>query len=202
MTPVFIVQQTNIEAHDEVHNTLDNRWSEFFNNANICPICLPNQPDLVIKMLESNIARAAILTGGGEFSHQLSDKRSQVERLVMAWAENNNYPIIGVCRGMQSMMLYKDALLSPCKGQVSQQQQITFRNELIEVNSFHNFECINLSPEFEIIGTGHDGVIKAVIGKQLPWLAIMWHPERLVPQRSQDFELFNHFLKQDNACKD
>ncbi|MGL4473355.1 MAG: gamma-glutamyl-gamma-aminobutyrate hydrolase family protein, partial [Shewanella sp.] len=124
------------------------------------------------------------------------------ERLVMDWSVQHGYPLIGVCRGMQAMLLYKGAQLRPCLGQVCAQQQILFCQQVIKVNSYHQFECINIPAEFEVIGTGDNGMVKAVKGKQLSWLAIMWHPERLMPQRKQDLQLFNQFLTQGAVCKD
>ncbi|SUI76021.1 gamma-glutamyl-gamma-aminobutyrate hydrolase family protein [Shewanella morhuae] len=194
MIPVYIVQQITLQQHGELHDSLDQRWNDFLLKADILPVLLPNNPDLVDEMLRCNLAEAAIFTGGGEYHNSKSDTRSEVERIIMRWSEIHGYPLVGVCRGMQSMMLYKGSKLKLCEGQVSNTQNITFFGERICVNSFHNFECTAINAEFDIVGTSDDGVVKAVTGKVLPWFGLMWHPERLCPHRVEDYNLFKKYV--------
>ena len=55
----------------------------------------------------------------------------------------------------------------------------------MEVNSFHN--ALEKEPsEFEVSARAEDGVIEAIRHKTLPWLGLMWHPEREKEFREED----------------
>ena len=48
------------------------------------------------------------------------------------------------------------------------------------VNSFHNFSIKEINNgHFKPIAFSDDGNIEAMVHKKYPWLAIMWHPERV-----------------------
>lgn len=50
----------------------------------------------------------------------------------------------------------------------------------INVNSYHDWgiKASDLSLELSVIATADDNSIEAVIHNKLPWIGIMWHPER------------------------
>ena len=47
------------------------------------------------------------------------------------------------------------------------------------VNSFHGFALERVPDEFELVATSaSDGVIEDIRHVDVPWRAVMWHPER------------------------
>ena len=54
------------------------------------------------------------------------------------------------------------------------------KKKIIKVNSFHNFTipCNEVSSELKIVYKDKDHYVEAVEHKNLPWVGIMWHPER------------------------
>jgi putative glutamine amidotransferase len=52
----------------------------------------------------------------------------------------------------------------------------------VEVNSFHAFGARSelLGPDLKPSGVAFDGTVEAVVHRDLPIWAIMWHPERPV----------------------
>lgn len=198
MTPVFVTQQQHLMRHDEHHDTLDVRWQHFLTSSGLLPILLPNCETTVTHMLAQNMAQCAILTGGGSYCDKTDDSRSEVERVLMKWSQQTNAPLIGVCRGMQAMMQYFGAVLTECAGQVSASQEIVFNNEVICVNSYHNFTETALPGNFKALGyklnSDNKKITKAILSEENSWLGIMWHPERLDQVRQQDCHMFNQFL--------
>ena len=54
------------------------------------------------------------------------------------------------------------------------------KKKIIKVNSFHNFTipCNEVSSELKIVYKDKDHYVEAVEHINLPWVGIMWHPER------------------------
>lgn len=66
------------------------------------------------------------------------------------------------------------------------------QDESFLVNSFHEFSIKEINNDkFKAIAFTEDGNIEAMIHNTYPWLAIMWHPERVF---TNNFSSIN-FLK-------
>ena len=99
------------------------------------------------------------------------------------------------------MNIYQRGSLEPSEGHVSTRHYITgeFCPQGREVNSYHNFLISKetLGQSLEILAIAEDGCVEAFRHISLPWLAIMWHPERENPISKEDLEvLYSHL---DNA---
>jgi putative glutamine amidotransferase len=59
------------------------------------------------------------------------------------------------------------------------------------VNSFHASAITeeSLGERLAVVAFAPDGTIEAVRHRQLPWMGIMWHPEREAPFSEDDREL-------------
>ena len=59
------------------------------------------------------------------------------------------------------------------------------------VNSYHNWGISksDLSPNLLPLAIADDGTIEALEHKQLPWVGIMWHPEREVTMDYSNIQL-------------
>lgn len=195
MIPVFVIQQQSDARHGEKHDSLDQRWASLLLSAQILPILLPNNIQLVESYLQQPLAQGVLFSGGGEHQVENPDPRSQVEQKLLDWAKQHNKPVLGVCRGMQVLLLQAGASLQPVKGHISKQQSICFQGLLQQVNSYHELGCFDVPDCFQVLAKAQDGVVKAIQHQQLPWLGIMWHPERLSPQRSEDINMIRQLFK-------
>ena len=199
MNFIYVTQQLYTNHNNESHSSLDSRWHEFFVKAGLVPVLLPNHLEIAQQILSLGMANAALMTGGGEFDNSGSDARSQVEDYLMHWSIAHARRLIGVCRSMQAMMQFHGAKLIPCHGQVVTKQDIVFRDQEIQVNSYHNYQEDYLPSTFQRLAyhvtESNDCITKAVIAPTLPWFGVMWHPERLAEFRAQDVEIFSQFVK-------
>lgn len=202
MTPIYVVQNELNGRYDETHSSLDIRWFTFLAQIGFYPILLPNHLGQASILLAENLAQCALLTGGG--LHQTKgrdeDPRSSVEQAVLEWSTALQHPVIGVCRGMQTLLQHSGGHLTPCTGQVTDNQTIVFQECAINVNSYHNYTC-TVPDCFSVIGEHASGVVKAVVAKHRKWLGIMWHPERNQQLSELDSTLFQQFLLNGQLCK-
>lgn len=112
---------------------------------------------------------------------------------------NEQKPILGICRGMQSInvalggTLIQDipGILKLCHQSIDEREcyheiKISKNSKLSNalglrsiVNSDHH-QCIDLLGSHLIkIASAHDGVTEAIESTRLPILGIQWHPERM-----------------------
>ena len=55
-----------------------------------------------------------------------------------------------------------------------------FKDQQINVNSFHKYGTKETTDCLEVLAISSDGVVEAVQHKELPFIGIMWHPERKI----------------------
>ena len=195
------------------------------------PYIMPfNEDESVIKEQILNI-QGLILSGGhdvdphnyGEEPEQkLGDiwpERDKFDMLLLKLAEENNIPVLGICRGMQIIntyhggTLYQD--LSYRKEKTlkhSQGQTPTLLTHTVEVdphtyvakilgktkfrtNSFHHQLIKDVAPNFKVAARCVDGVVESIENEDGSVIAVQWHPEmlhRVVPYQNN---LFKHIIK-------
>ena len=140
---------------------------------------------------------AFLLTGGGDLLDLGgNDKaREEVEEYLIKISQENNTPLLGVCRGMQKIQSYFGIELKKINNHVTLKQKININGITQTVNSYHNFGTTKNTPEFKVWAEANDGIIKAIKHVQHRINGIMWHPERMQPFRKQDIEYFRTFYK-------
>ena len=122
--------------------------------------------------------------------------RSPVMRAVIA-AAGRGVPVLGVCRGFQFMNVHLGGGLSPVSGHVASYHAISSDTGLFpEVNSYHDYGIVadDLAPSLEVVATGPDGTVEAARHGTLPWIGVMWHPERERPFAELDRRLVRAHL--------
>ncbi|MFZ1573065.1 MAG: gamma-glutamyl-gamma-aminobutyrate hydrolase family protein [Chlorobiota bacterium] len=164
-----------------------------------------------------------ILTGGPDVnpnlyeSPDLMDKcdlvdmmRDDFEYKLIEFAEENNIPILGICRGLQILNVYYGGSLIPHIPEVVSENihsknnnqdnyhQIEIQpgtllyktiNEFSgEVNSAHHQSVNKLANGFIASAKSNDGIVEAIEKldpNSKPYLlAVQWHPERMINQES------------------
>ncbi|AJS57200.1 gamma-glutamyl-gamma-aminobutyrate hydrolase family protein [Paenibacillus sp. IHBB 10380] len=180
--------------YQERRDALDQRWALFLKEVGGIPLPLPNVPNVVQDILSAVKPDGILLTGGNTSLVNGGDpsERDIVDSLLISYAINNSIPIIGVCLGMQSLVIYFGGTLKPIDEHVSSRHMV---NGIInrEVNSYHKLAVDTMPSELIALAKTEGGVVECIGHQYLPILGIMWHPERENQFNPKDLLLFKNF---------
>ena len=179
------------------------------------PFILPpfEETDALIQALES--IDGLLLTGGADINplylneepikelHGINPRRDYQELMLTKLAADRQIPILGICRGIQTLMaalggtLYQD-IHSQMEGtRIKHDQDLDrsyashtvtiekdtllhrlFQTDTLAVNSFHHQAVKGVAPGFQVCAYSSDGVIEAVESTAYKSvLGVQWHPE-------------------------
>lgn len=206
MKRIGVTQRVEIVAsYGERRDCLDQQWFVLLEHLNLVPVPVPNTLRDTAAWCRTMALDGIILSGGNDLAHlpggaDAAPERDATEAALLDYARAEQLPVLGVCRGMQSLSHYLGGTLVPVTGHAGTRHavQATDEAQLLRsyggstVNSFHDWGvpahglgeglvAEMMAPEGEIEGYRHE---------TLPWLGIMWHPEREKPFNDQD----NHLL--------
>lgn len=203
----------------EEHNDywINPKYIEFIELFNLDYICL--QPLNKFELL-NNLKQCdyLLLTGGTDldsilYNEPLHEKsygiRKEIDQLdfdVLEYAEKNEIPTFGICRGMQSMNIYFGGSMyqhienhTDIKDNhlifINKDQNFLYSNlksTLINGNSYHHQACNKIGRDLNIIAKSEDGTIEAIEHSNFPMIGLQWHPEKLVDEVS--IKIFKSFL--------
>lgn len=120
-----------------------------------------------------------VVLSGGESLGDDPD-RDAFEVSLLRLSEKYIVPVLGICRGMQMLGFYFDQAPSKLTGHVGVRHGVTGSLN-VEVNSFHHFGFGEIFHPLVSLARGEDNSVEAFKHQSLPWLGIMWHPERDAP---------------------
>ena len=184
------------------------------------PMVLPpvDDAEVLINMLEE--IDGLVLTGGADYNplwygeqpekelHTINSTRDLPELLLTRLAFNRQIPILGICRGVQTMAialggnLVQD-LKTPLKhSQDAPRSEATHSVTITEdstlyalygqetfVNSFHHQAVKDCGSHLYVVATAPDGVIEAVEStEQKALMGVQWHPEWMGDEGLKLFE--------------
>lgn len=187
-----------VAGRAELRDALDQRLVQWVIHAGFLPVVVPNtlssngHPDvtLLADWLHTLRPGALILSGGNDIGEYPA--RDTTERHLLAWAEAQSVPVLGICRGLQMMAVWAGAQLVRKEGHVGSRHRLVIAGRKdewpAEVNSYHNWGLASCPAGFEIMAQAEDGSIEAMRHTALPWEGWMWHPERETPFTPQDNE--------------
>lgn len=180
---------------EERRDSYSQEWSDLAQACNFLPIFIPNNINLAKKMIIEIKPEAIILTGGNDLAEYGGNaiERDIVEKYMIDYAEKNNIPLLGVCRGMQMILNYYGIKLEKVNGHVRTNHLLT--ND-VEVNSFHNWAAKKGNEIIKVIERSEDGCIEEIEHVlHCNIHGIMWHPERYKPFRDDDLLFVRRCLK-------
>jgi gamma-glutamyl-gamma-aminobutyrate hydrolase PuuD len=183
--------------YNETRDALDQQWLMFLQACGLTPVLLPNNLSVVKRYL-GNINFIGILLTGGNSPIECggdSHERDAVDSYLIDWVKQNDMPLIGVCRGMQSIQLAYGQTLEPVTGHICSEQTIIVNGYNTRVNSYHTLGTKNCFSPLKPWAVSDDGVIKAIKHDNKKVWGIMWHPERNIPFDAQDIELFKQVIQ-------
>lgn len=200
MKLIAVTQRVDkIETYKEIRDSLDERWTEFLLKCNLIPIIIPNNLEAASKILENVSIAGILLTGGNSEVKYGGDapQRDAVDEFLIEYATKKDVPLLGVCRGMQSILSYFGEHLYETKNHVAVNHKIfsilNQENNRI-VNSYHTLSSKYdklYSSDWTDICISEDGVLESIAHKNHKIYGIMWHPERNDIFDIEDENLFN-----------
>lgn len=193
MKKIIISQRRDkIANRDEERDATDVRIGSLLFELGFLPLFLCSEINDLPKYISALKPDGILLGSGNDLGEY--PKRDQLESYLLDYATEHKIPVLGICRGTQILNHYLGGSLVPIVGHVATRQKLTGewakQQGYTDVNSYHNFAVTQatLGKNLDVLASTADGVVKAIQHKKLPWLGIMWHPERetnLLPEDQQ-----------------
>lgn len=132
---------------------------------------------------------------------ETNDELDLIDKTVIDYAVKNHKPLLGICRGHQAINIFMGGNIIQDIGthhkntkhivHMYENELIKFPKE-IETNSYHHQVCKDLAPDLIEIGRSYDDYNEAYISKKYPIIAVQWHPEKMLNEKSSQI-IFNYF---------
>jgi gamma-glutamyl-gamma-aminobutyrate hydrolase PuuD len=204
MKKILISQRRDpVDNRDEVRDGMDVRFASLFYEMGFLPIPLCSELYNAEGYIEALKPDAILISGGNDIGEQ--PKRDMLETRLLDYAKDQNIPVFGICRGTQIINHYLGGTTRQVKGHVATNHVLVGdwakRKGYSKVNSYHNFSITkdSIAKDLDALTFTEDGVVEAIKHKELPWMGIMWHPEREPSLVENDKKLiFEHLNKE---CK-
>lgn len=201
--------------HEGTDATLRDTYYRQIAAAGGTPLLIPpiEDPDVVASTLDG--IDALLLSGGGDINPlwtgeeprqglgRINGERDLPELMITRMAFNRQMPILGICRGMQTMATALGGQVqqdmgcqeSLCKHSQNADREVATHSVTLEadcmlrklygdnkiyVNSFHHQAVATPGPHMRVTAKAADGVAEAMEGLfGKPLLGVQWHPEWL-----------------------
>lgn len=132
----------------------------------------------------------------------------ELDQKVIHYAMKHHKPLLGICRGLQSLNVFLGGSLHQDLGdknithnRVSSGHVLNTMSHpsfpwerKIHVNSYHHQAIHKLAPGLKVLATHEDGTIEMVIHESLPIFAVQWHPE-ITPDSIISKIIFDRFAE-------
>jgi len=190
MKKILVSQRVDvIESYNERRDALDQNWARFLYEAGIIGLPVFNHNETIKELLPSFQINGILLTGGNSHANYggTAPERDNTDNLLISYAIENKIPLLGVCRGMQSIVIYFQGVLHKVSGHIAVRHDIDINRN---VNSYHEYSALSLPDSLEVISKSKDGEIEYIKHKEYSLTGIMWHPERENPFNKDDIFLF------------
>jgi gamma-glutamyl-gamma-aminobutyrate hydrolase PuuD len=106
MKNIAVIQRVEfIEKRNEYCDALDQSWTDLLLSINLFPVFLPNNVSYVKKFIKIREINGLLISGGGSLTkyNGSSSERDAIEKIMINFSITKNIPVLGVCRGMQSI---------------------------------------------------------------------------------------------------
>ena len=204
--------------HEQIDATLRDRYYQQIVAAGGVPVLIPPVSDASV--IDNTLERidGLLLSGGADIDPRwageepseklgnVNEVRDLPELMITRMAVNRQLPILGICRGMQTLAMAlggrvaQDILLNPDVKQPLQHDQKEerdvkthdveisddsllfqlFQTTRMQVNSFHHQAVQTTGHRFRATAFAPDGVMEAMEStERKPVIGVQWHPEWL-----------------------
>lgn len=212
---IAVTQRVEVVAsYGETRDCLDQGWARLLSSIGCSLLPIPNIGDAVTDWISQFEINGLILSGGNDLTTMLNGKnpsqiRDTTEQRLLEYSEKIGTPVVGVCRGMQFISTYFGGTLRPVSSHVAK------RHSLCEiprgwahliptnVNSYHDWGILreDLPKCFQPIALSNDSSVEAISHSSLPWLGVMWHPERELSWAVSDQAMLLHQFREGSLTR-
>lgn len=212
----------------DINNFINSEYARAIQAAGGIPKLIPNNSSKDTLKDIRETCDGLLISGGldinpvlfGEEKHPKTgiwdDNRDRVELELVRWAFDTNWPILGICRGLQMLNVALNGTLfqdipTQCNKPINHQahelypaheieietgteMSAIFKLKSMPVNSRHHQAVKDLSPELRVTARSSDGLIEGVEhpGRRF-FIGVQWHPESL--QEHEDHKrIFESFI--------
>jgi len=210
-------------SRNERLDTLDQAWFPFLARCGFEVLVIPNShpdPGSYAKKLGvqglilsggNNISAAMKTIDGGDaqpllLQDDLAPERDRVESTLLTASLSEEWPVVGVCRGMQALNVYHGGRLRRVEGHVRRDHSVRFvdawpQDGEMQVNSYHGvgMHREDLAEGIRPLGFAGDDSVEAFCHQQHSHWGIMWHPERYRKPRAADVAFFETVVRGQSA---
>ena len=120
------------------------------------------------------------------------------EVFILDYAFQRKLPVLGICRGMQNLVLRESQELELVEGHVATRHKLFGNGDIKvpkEVNSFHKLGIFSCPKNYNVMAFAEDHSIEAIVHNHMPWEGWMWHPERETRFNFFELERFRSLVK-------
>jgi len=196
------MREVHASGYEESRDALARDWGKFI--AAVLPdaawLPVPNLGAAgVQKFCEQWQLNALILTGGEDIG--VSPMRDDTERTLLQLAKRHQWPVFGVCRGLQLMWVTRGGALEKQDGHVASRHGMLGGSR--ELNSYHSNvlseEGWKAPSDVRVFARALDGSAEGVaFGQPCHWLGVMWHPEREASPHPDDVDMLQGLFADKN----
>ena len=181
MKRILITQRIDkVGEFKEIRDNISQDYLSMIDQLNYKPILVPNNLNLIKKIIKTNNFEGIILTGGG--NPKINDVRRKVELFLIKYAIKFQKPLLGFCRGAQLINIYFGGSIKKFPNHVKKKHLLLsniFKKKL-KTKCYHDFAITNktLSSKISILAKTKDDSIEFFKHLNYRIYGIMWHPER------------------------
>lgn len=194
---VLVTQRVDvIEGYGERRDALDQNWVQFLMECGYVTLSCPNNIHVTKELLKNIDISGIILSGGNDLVKYGGNapERDDVETYLIEYSIDKKIPLIGVCRGMQVIMDNFGIELIKVDNHVKENHILQYKDNNIQVNSFHKYGAIKSNKNIIVDCMSDDGIFEKIRHKTYNIHGIMWHPERYTIKRDVDIKIFKEIL--------
>ena len=206
--------------YEGIDATLRDRYYKQVVEAGGVPVIVPPVADTSVIINTLSHLDGLILTGGGDHNplwmgeqpsprlHNINRERDLAEFLLVRLAYNRQIPMLGICRGIQTLVIALGGKVEQDIQQTVKHSQDADRTEpthsvqvvkdstlyniygtdTLLVNSFHHQAVSDAGKHFRVIAHSADGIVEAIESSEYKSiLGVQWHPEWLEAEGQKIF---------------
>jgi len=202
---IGITQRVDVVAgRNERRDALDQRWAALIDGLGHVPIPLANMVADASGYLDALGLDAAVMTGGNDLAstpgaRDGAPERDRLEQALIEHMRQSSRPLLAVCRGLQMLNVALGGTLSAIEGHAGRDHQLSDSRlrGIDQVNSFHNWAISveGLAKDLIPLAAAPGGTVEAARHRDLPWIGVMWHPERPIANAEMQRSLVDTVLR-------